>query len=243
MSGAAMSEREAVTARRAFWQGVAAVSPLCFGIVAFGFVAGAIAPAHGLDAWWGPVFSLVIFAGSSQVAALDLIGGSASGLVVVGTALVVNLRMLMYSAALAPYFADLSPLRRLAGSYLLTDQAFALSIARFGDDTRWPHRWPYYLGTALPLWLLWQLSTIVGAVLGTTIPDSIPLTFAIPLTFLALLVPVLVDRATLAAGVVAAAFSTAAAGLPANLALPIGAALGVAAGYAVTPRRPAEAAA
>jgi predicted branched-subunit amino acid permease len=104
-------------------------------------------------------------------------------------------------------------------SYLITDQAYAVSIVRFGEgladrDKRW-----YYLGAALALWSTWQCATITGVVMGSGLPASWALDFAVPLTFLALLVPSVKDRANLVAALTAGGVAIVAGELPHNLGL------------------------
>jgi 4-azaleucine resistance transporter AzlC len=216
------------TARGAFVAGVRTVSPVMLGVVPFGLVAGAAAVQVGLPVSGAVALSVVVFAGASQLAALELLGQAAPAVVVVLTALVINARMVMYSASIAPHLED-EPLGwRALSAYLLTDQAYALSVTRFAEDDV-PRRW-FYLGTAVPLWVVWQVCTVAGALAGASIPDGIPLSFAVPLTFLALLVPAVEDRSTAAAAVVGGTVATLGAGLPYNLGLLAGALIGIVVG-------------
>ena len=155
--------------------------------------------------------------------------------VVVVTALVINLRMVMYSASIAPYFQGVATRWRAGLAYLLTDQAYALSVTRFGDDRPVRRRW-YYLGAAAPLWAVWQVCTVVGVVVGARVPESLPLSFAVPLTFLALLVPAITDRASGVAAAVGGAGAAVGVGLPLNLGLIAGALVGVLAGLVAESR-------
>lgn len=223
--------------RAAVRDGVRDVLPIALGIIPFGLVVGVTAVEIGIGLEGGLATSLLIFAGASQLAAIDLLGRDAPMVVVIVTVAVINLRMAMYSAALAPQLGRFSRGRRLGAAYVLTDQAFALTVAR---DVRDPspgwHRLGYYLGVAVPLWALWQVDTAVGAVIGAAIPDWLPLSAAIPLVFLALLVPAVTDRATLAAAVVSGSLATVAAGLPFNAGLLLGAFSGIVAGTVVALR-------
>ena len=214
--------------RSSFVAGVRDVAPILVGIVPFGLVAGAAVVAADLPRELAVVLSVVVFAGASQLAAIDLLEAGAPALVVVLTVLVVNLRMMMYSASLAPYLETVSLRERLPLAYVLTDQAYALSVTRFetGDVAR---PW-YYLGTAIPLWVVWQVCTVVGVVAGASVPDAIPLDFAVPLTFLALLVPAIEGRATGTAALVGGGVALALSVLPANLGLLVGAVCGIAGG-------------
>ena len=209
--------------------GVRDVSPLLLGIAPFALVAGIAAVDAGLGLAEAVGMSVIVFAGASQLAALELLGENAPLAVVVGTAVVINLRMLMYSASIAPHFAEYGRRLRAGLAYLLTDQAYALSVAEFDEDPD-RNRWRYYLGAAASLWVVWQIGTVAGVVLGAGVPDAWGLTFAVPLVFLALLVPAMKDRPTTVAGVAGGAVAVVAAGLPLNLGLLVGALCGVAAG-------------
>jgi len=214
--------------------GVRAAGPILVGILPFALVTGITAIGAGLTIGEAVGMSLVVFAGASQLAAIDLIGSNAPFLVVVGTAVVINVRMVMYSASLAPYLQACSLRMRGVAAYVLTDQAYAASVAEYEtNDGR--ARLPYYLGIAFSLWVVWQIGTALGAVLGAGVPDALGLEFALPLVFLALLLPAMKDTGTTAAGLVGGAIALAVAtvGVPLNLDLPIAAASGVAAGVVV----------
>ena len=223
---------ERVSTRRSFSAGVVAIAPVILGIIPFGLVAGVAAVEAGLGLPEAIGFSTVVFAGASQLAALDLVGAGAPVGVAVMTAVVINLRMAMYSAALAPWLADRPPSRRALASYLLTDQAFAVSVARFAESGRQRvDPLAFYLGTAVALWVTWQITTVLGVQVGAAVPDTVPLGFAVPLAFLALLVPSITDRPSLAAALVGGTVAVVGAPLPANLGMPLGAVSGVAVGY------------
>lgn len=217
--------------RDAYVSGLRTVAPVLVGIVPFGLIAGAAAVEADLSLAQALGLSTIVFAGASQLAAIDLLGQDAPLLVVVGTALVINLRMVMYSASLAPSFTGVSRRARAVVAYLLTDQAYALSLAADHDDDA-ARLW-YYLGLATPLWTVWVICTAIGAVVGARLPPWLPLSFAVPLTFLAILVPAVVDRPSLVAAVVGGTVAVLGVGLPYNLGLLAGAVAGIAAGMAV----------
>jgi 4-azaleucine resistance transporter AzlC len=223
-----------MTRREAFVAGVRTTLPVMVGVVPFGLIAGAAAVGAGLSLLQAAALSVVVFAGASQLAAIELLGGDATLLVVVGTALVINSRLVMYSASLAPHFLDERGRWRALIAYVLTDQAYALSITRYteGMEGLARKRW-YFLGTALPLWVVWQVATVVGAVVGARVPAWLPLGFAVPLTFLALLVPAVEGRATAAAALVGGGVATAGVTLPFNLGLLAGAVSGILVGVLV----------
>lgn len=212
-----------------FRAGVRSMSPILVGVVPFGLVAGIAAVEAGLSPLQAVGLSVIVFAGASQLAAIELLGSNAPLAVVILTATVINLRMMMYSASIARHFRDLRTRWKGPLAYLLTDQAFAVSVARFAADQDVDRRW-FYLGGALSLWLVWQVTTVAGVVLGRGVPDEWGLSFAVPLIFLALLVPAMDDRPKAAAGGVAGAVAVAGVGLPLNLGLLVGAVVGVGVG-------------
>jgi 4-azaleucine resistance transporter AzlC len=172
-----------VTAVRPEVQGARDTIPIAVGIIPFGLVAGAAAVEAGYGVGGAVGFSVIVFAGASQLAAIDLLSGGSAVAVAVLTAWLINLRMVMYSAALAPWLGHVPTRKRTLAAYVLTDQAFALSITRYDAGYRREDRLRYYLGVAIPLWVNWQVTTLIGALVGSSIPDDIPLDFAIPLCF------------------------------------------------------------
>lgn len=213
--------------------GATAMAPILLGAVPFGLVAGAAPVAAGLGGGAAVGFSTLVFAGASQLAAVDVLAGGGTALVAVLTACTINLRMVLYSASLAPSLAGEPVRRRLLVAYLLTDQAYALSITRWARDDGPEGRVPYFLGAATLLWVAWQASTVAGALVGGAVPDAVPLDFAVPLVFLVLLVPILrtVPAAVAAAvgGLTAVLAAQAGAG---PLSVVAGAAAGIVAGAA-----------
>lgn len=210
------------------------------GVVPFGLVAGASPMAKSLGADAAVGFSTIVFAGASQLAAIDVLGDGGSALVAALAAWTINLRMVLYSASLAPHLAH-EPLRtRLGVAYLLTDQAYAVSITEMTASPPQPpeRRVPYYLGAGLMLWGSWQLATIVGTLIGSSVPDDVPLEFAVPLVFLVLLIPAINSRPAVVAAAVGGFGAVAAAELGAgSLSLTVGAVAGIVAGAVVDHRR------
>ena len=190
--------------RSAFLAGVRAELPLLLGVAPFGMAYGAYAIERGLSSPLAIAMSTVVFGGASQLVATRLMTAGEAGIVVVLAVWLVNLRHMLYSASLAPYVAHL-PMRWRAGiAYLLTDEAYAVSITNYRDGPQ-PHGHWYALGAGVALWVCWQVTSVLGVALGTAVPESWELEFALPLTFIALLVPALHDRPSVAAAVVAAA--------------------------------------
>jgi len=205
---------------------------MLIGVVPFGLVAGAAPVADGFDTWVAVGFSTIVFAGASQLAAIDVLGDGGSFIVAAIAAWTINLRMLLYSASLAPQLADRSLRRRLEVAYLLTDQAYAVSITRWAEEGDDPERrLPFYFGAGLMLWGSWQISTILGALLGSAVPDDVPLEFAVPLVFLVLLVPAVNTRPAAVAALAGGGTAVLAAELGAGpLSIIVGAFAGITAG-------------
>lgn len=213
----------------AFRSGVRDVSPLLLGVAPFGLVAGIAAIEAGLSLPQTVGLSVIVFAGASQLAALELINQSAPLTVIVVTAVVINLRMLMYSASIAPYFQSFTTRTKTGLAYLLTDQAYALSISKYNSSEALDKA-AYYLGAGGALWLVWQITTVAGAVAQAGIPEVLGLKFAVPLVFLALLVPAMEDGPTTVAGLVGGGVAIVGSVLPLNLGLLVGATVGIGAG-------------
>jgi predicted branched-subunit amino acid permease len=177
--------------------------------------------------------TLLFYSGSAQLVALQLLQNGALPVTVVVTALIINLRFIMYSASLAPYLHHLPRRWTWPVSYLLSDQSYALCTLKFssGELGRFaPH---FYAGTAVAMWLTWQLSVFAGVYLGASIPEAWSLSFAVPLSFLALLVPGIRSAASLGAAVTGGLIAVSAVKLPYNLGLVTASIGGVIAGLLI----------
>jgi len=177
--------------------------------------------------------SLLVFAGSAQIAVLPLLILKAPLWVMYATVLVVNLRYVVYSAVLAPHFHHLSRPWRVLLSYITVDGVFALFAGRFrpGDGRRHKH-W-FFLGASLLMWAGWQVSSWIGIFAGAMIPGEWSLEFASTLGLIALLIPLLHDRAVTWGAIAAGGVALAGASLPLNLGLLAAIAAGTAVGLAV----------
>ncbi|WP_434290159.1 AzlC family ABC transporter permease [Celeribacter sp. SCSIO 80788] len=175
---------------------------LPFHIVIWPFAAifGAIATQAGLNVVEVMGFSILVIAGSAQLAALQLMSDNAPTLIVLATALAVNLRMGMYSASITPHLGKSSLLTRAFASYMLYDQPYALSTIKFEKepDLSLSEKLGYFFGAAIPIAIAWYALTLTGALLGDKIPTDIGVDFAVPVTFLAVVAPMLKTLAHLA---------------------------------------------
>lgn len=215
------------TSRSAFFTGVRDQAPTAIGNISFGLIVGAASSAAGMDPWLSMGMSVIVFAGAAQLVAIQLMAQHAPAAIVVLTIAIVNLRMAMYSAAVAPFFRHLPLARRWLFSYLLTDHAFALTTARFSPDRDVENCDAYYLGVTISMWLTWQASVATGLFAGLLVPASWSLDFAVPLVFLSLAVSALQSRVHWQVAVVASIAAAASAAWPMRLGLVAAAAVAI----------------
>jgi 4-azaleucine resistance transporter AzlC len=191
---------------------------------------GVLARQSGIAAPAAQAMSSIVFAGSSQFITAQLVQQAVPGLVIVLTIAVVNLRHALYSASVASYLQHLSLRWKALLSYLLTDEAYAVTITHYNREGCDGNQHWFFLGAGLGLWTCWQVSTAAGIFLGAVIPSSWSLDFALPLTFIALVVPALRDRAGLAAALVGGVAAVLTFSLPYRLGIIVAALAGVIAG-------------
>jgi len=209
-------------------QGVIDALPLFVPATPFGLIIGLAIADSGMNLLVGWSSSWIVFAGAAQLTLITLLGSGAALVAAVGTALVVNARHLMYSAALAPAFQPQPPWFRRLGPYLLIDQVFALVTVSPEEE---PDRFrTYYLAVAVTFWSLWLAVTALGIVIGPVIPEEWNLEFAVPILFIGLLILGIDRWPKVVAAVAGAATTYLAAGLPNRTALLVGAAVGILAG-------------
>lgn len=225
---------ENVINRDDFIAGAKTATPLLFAIVPFALVTGATSVSVGLSPAQVSGTSLFIYSGIAQLVALELMSQATPVTIVVLAVMVVNLRLLMYSASIAQHFRRLGTAVKTLAAYVLTDEDYAISIAAFRETRadELSRAW-YYFGAATPQWLAWQIGTVGGALFGTRLPDYLSLEFTIPLTFLALLFPTLSDPPAKIAAGVAAAMCVLTGTLPLNLGLTTAVLGGIVAGVLV----------
>jgi 4-azaleucine resistance transporter AzlC len=223
-------DKAANSRRSEFLAGVSAELPLLLGVMPFGMIYGALALGAGVPAGTAQAMSAVVFAGSAQFVIAQLVSLSAPAGVIILTAFIVNVRHALYSASVAEHVRPLPWRWKALLAYLLTDEAYAVTITRYVRGEPGPFRHWFFLGAGLMLWSSWQLSTAAGIFLGAQIPASWSLDFTLALTFIALVVPALKDRASVAAALTAGAVAVAGSGLPYKLGLVAAALTGMAVG-------------
>ncbi|MDA9133258.1 AzlC family ABC transporter permease [Alphaproteobacteria bacterium] len=228
------AKRQNLSAKSEFWSGVRDEVPLIFGVAPFGLVFGVLGIESGLTPLQTIMLSSILFGGASQIVFVQLWAAGVPALIVGGSVCVINVRHVLYSASVAAYLRPL-PLRwRILLGYLLTDEAYAISIKRFRHEPPGPNQHFHLLGSGMLLWTSWQFATIFGVLVGGTIPESWSLSFAIPLTFIAVVAPILKTHADLAAVITAASISIIGQPLPWNSWLIIAAIGGILAGWLVS---------
>lgn len=195
--------------RAAFLRGLLASAPFLFVITPFALLFGIIATEAGLNIVEVMGFSLAVFAGAAQFTAIQMMQENAPTLMILATSLAVNLRMSMYSASLTPHMGQLSLMQRAVLSFFLVDQSYAASMVEFEKRPQMSNseKVAYFTGTFVLVAVPWYIATFVGALVGTQIPESWGLDFAMPLTFIALSSPMLRTPAHLVAAFVAVVLS------------------------------------
>ena len=170
-----------------FLKGIFDVSPLMIPVVPFGLIFGVLAIDVGFSPLETMGMSLIVFGGASQIVLLQLFSGGASSLVIISSVGAVNSRHLLYGAVVSEHLSDLKLIWKIIISYFLVDQAFAIS-SEYLKNNKERNRYFHLIGSGFTVWIIWQITTFSGIILGAAIPEKLGLSFAVPLTFLALLV-------------------------------------------------------
>lgn len=229
-SSGTTSGAPSLTRRSEFFAGLAAVAPLLAGAIPFGLIYGVLAVKAGIPPLLAIAIASIVFAGSAQFMITQLVAAATPGALIILSVAIINLRHALYSAALAGPLKPLALPWKAVLSYLLTDEAYAVAIRRFDSDASPLTRHWFLFGAGFGLWSAWQLSCVAGVLLGGQIPAHWSLDFAGTLTFIAIVVPLLRDRAAWVVMAVAGAVSVFAFALPFKLAIIAAALAGMAAG-------------
>ena len=169
-------------------KGIVDVSPLMIPVFPFGIIYGVIGMELGIGPYMTLGLSIIIFGGASQIVLLQLFSGGASSLVIFSSVGAVNSRHLLYGAVLSEHLSTLKLTWKIILSYVMVDQAFAVSNTYFKNNRKNENKHFHLLGAGFTCWTIWQISTILGIVLGSVVPEELGLSFTISLTFLALLI-------------------------------------------------------
>ncbi len=219
----------------AFWSGFRAGSPFILVVVPFALLFGAIATKAGLNIVETMSMTFLVIAGAAQFTAISLMQEHAPTFIVLLTALAVNLRMAMYSAALVPHLGRAPLFIRVLMAYFMVDQAFAVAFQKYesAPEMTVAQKVRFYFGSLLPIIPLWYIFSYVGAVAGAMIPPEYSLDFAIPITFIALTAPAMRSLPHFIAALVSVGATLALIWVPYNLGLIIAALLAMIAGAGV----------
>lgn len=214
--------------RAAFRAGRRAILPSLFGAGAWGLVSGVAMVKSGMSVGAALAMSLLVYAGSAQLAALPLIAVGAPLWVIVATGFITNLRFVIYSAALRPFFAHERWPRRAALGYFMTDFTFTLFM-RTAQENRLPGKNSdaWFAGVCSSNWLVWQTSAATGIVAASYVPTDWGLEFTGTLALVALAGPAVTTRPAVIGALVGAAVALVAHPLPFKLGLFCGALSGI----------------
>jgi predicted branched-subunit amino acid permease len=218
---------------RSFGTGVVAMAPWLLGVVPFGMIIGVTIADSSVSPWVGWATGLGIYAGSAQLVAIELLDGGAAPVVVVLTVLVINARLLLYSASIGPHWRGAGRWYRVLAAYLLIDPSYAVGMDRYGDRSQGSGAHAHYLGAGITLWVAWQLAIVAGLTLGASVPASLHLELVVPLFLIAELMGHVTTRAGRTVAAVAAFVAIAAVALPLHLGIVAAIAVGVTAGARV----------
>jgi predicted branched-subunit amino acid permease len=226
--------------RSAAQQGIIDIAPQLIATVPFGLVTGVACVAAGMTTLQAIALSFAAFSGIAQLVLAQSIASNAHWLISLAAVTIVSARLAMYSAALSPTLSHFSRGKRMFMAYVLTDQAFAIGVTRYRDQTNdssivisRAERDAHYFAAAVLAFVVWQSSIVVGALVGALIPTTWALDFAVTLSFLTLLPKSLGRRSDLAAALVSATLVVIAAGLPYRTSLLVATLTGIIVGMVV----------
>ena len=227
------------TSKSAFREGLLTGLPFIFVGVPFAVLFGLVATEAGMSVAQVLSFSAVVFAGASQLTALQMMNEAAPVWVVIATAMAVNLRMAMYSASLQPHLGAAPFWQRALIAYINVDASYAISIQKFEAVPAMtvPDKVAYFTGTIIVMAPLWVLGSYIGAKAGDALPETIALDFAMPILFLAVVAPMVKTLAHLAAAVTSIVAAMAFSFLPSGIGILFAAFLAMAVGAEIERRR------
>ena len=209
------------TPHTAYWEGVRDGLPFILVVAPFALLFGVVATEAGLNVWETLAFSVVVIAGAAQFTALQLMQENAPTVIVLASALAVNLRMAMYSASLTPHLGATPAWQRAIAAYMMVDQSYACSILAYepNRDCIPAQTMAFYFGAVTPVIPVWYAMTVAGALIGSSMPAGLALDFAVPITFIAMIAPALRTLAHKAAATASVVLALGFAFVPFNLGL------------------------
>jgi predicted branched-subunit amino acid permease len=221
--------------RTTFWvgarEGFGVFFPLSMGLIPWALVTGMTMSNTGFTVLQAVGMNALVYAGTAQLATLPMMAAGAPVWLMVVTALVLNLRFVIFSAAIAKGFRHIPFLVRCLSGYLLVDGVFACSLEKMlsHEDKDW--RLGYYLAPSIWAWFLWQVFGIVGVLARKSIPSDWSLEFMATIALMLLLIPMTKFRPMLMAAIVGSLASVLLRALPLKLGVFAAIFLGVLAGF------------
>lgn len=226
----------------AFRTGARDMAPLAAGVSAWGLMTGVAMVKSGMSVFEALAMTFLVYAGSSQLAAIPLIVAGAPIWVILATGFCVNLRFVVFSLHLRPYLMHLPRWRRLVNGYFTADLSYALFTRQFPTPGETPQQRreqeAYLAGNYGVTWCSWMGTSVVGIALANLIPSEWGLGFAGVLCLIGILCSLASTPARLMAAVVAGAAAVAAYAFPLKLNIVAAIAAAVLAGFWLEHRLP-----
>jgi len=224
-----------------FRRGAREMTGISLGIAAWGLITGVTMVKSGMSVPLAVFMSLLVYAGTAQLAAVPLIASGAPIWVVWATAICVNLRFVIFSAQWRPYFGVYPLALRARLAYFTADLNYVIFMKRFPEARPAPEHVPYFWGGIAVNWTSWQVMSLLGIFLGDAIPTTWGIGFAGTVALVALMCSLLVDKASWVAAAVAGCAAVAAYALPLKLNILVAIAAAVAIGLLIDHTTPREA--
>ena len=204
-----------------FREGMRATASVAPGIAAWGLMTGVAMVKSGMSVIEAVAMTLLVYAGSSQLAAIPLLVAGAPAWVIWATGFCVNLRFVVFSLHLRAYLMHLPRWRRLVNGFLTADLSYAVFTSRFpqpaADAPARLAQESFLAGNYFVTWVAWTVASLAGIGLANLIPSAWGLGFAGVLCLLGVLCSLATTRLRALAALVAGAAAVAAYALPFKL--------------------------
>jgi predicted branched-subunit amino acid permease len=204
-----------------FGQGLRDMGSVAPGLASWGMMTGVAMVKSGMSLFEALAMTFIVYAGSSQLAAIPLIAAGAPLLVIWATSFCVNLRFVVYSAHLRPYLVNLPRMQRLFMGYVTADLSYVMFTRRYPQPPQTPAeqgaQLAYLAGGCAACWLSWQIASLIGIGLAQVIPPAWGLSFAGILALVGVACSVLDSPLKRVSAVIAGTAAVAAFALPYKL--------------------------
>lgn len=219
---------------RSFNEGFQQVFPTMLATSLWGFVTGIAMVKAGMSEFMASLMTLLVYAGSAQLTALPLITAGAPLWLIFAAACVVNIRFVIFGAAVQPFFGRYRWPARLGLGYWLSDMGFVLFMSKFADAKKrgTPHQMWFYLGLIIPGWISWQVASLAGIFMGGVVPQGWELEFAATLALMGITIPLIKNMPMAVSIVVAGSLAWLCQPLPLRLGLAVAVVGGIVSGVA-----------